>query len=69
MKKIEAVKAAVIKAIDARKDDILALGDYFWKNPEAGYREYKTAAKATETLRSLGMAVRENLAVTGMRAD
>ncbi|HQL88588.1 MAG: amidohydrolase [Lentisphaerae bacterium] len=69
MKKIDAVKAAVIKAIDARKDDILALGDYFWKNPEAGYREYKTAAKATETLRSLGMAVREKLAVTGMRAD
>jgi len=69
MKKIDTVKAAVIRAIDARQNDILALGDYFWQNPEAGYREYKTAAKATATLRSLGLTVRENLAVTGMRAD
>ncbi|MDD4098347.1 MAG: amidohydrolase [Lentisphaeria bacterium] len=69
MKKIDTVKAAVLKAIDARRDDILALGEFFWKNPEAGFREYKTSAKAVATLRSLGLSVQEKLALTGFRAD
>lgn len=69
MKKLEQVKAEVLQAIDARRDDILALGEYFWRNPEIGYREYKTAARAVSTLRSMGLAVQDQMALTGFRAD
>ncbi len=61
--------AAANSAIEAKKDEILAAGEWFWKNPEPGYREFKTSKYAADRLRALGLKVRENLAVTGFRAD
>ncbi|MBP5530462.1 MAG: amidohydrolase, partial [Lentisphaeria bacterium] len=40
-----------------------------WRNPEPGYKEFKTSKLATAKLKSLGLDVKENLAITGMRAD
>lgn len=60
---------AVSTAIDSEKDNILALGEWFWKNPELGYREYKTSRHAVDFLKSLGLTVKENLALTGFRAE
>ena len=60
---------AVLAAIEAHREEILALGEYFWKNPEPGYREFKTSAKAREILSGLGLPLRDHLSITGMRAD
>ena len=40
----EAVRETVRAAIEARKDEIIEVGRYIWKNPEPGYREVKTSA-------------------------
>lgn len=69
MRTLGEVRHAVMEAIDKRRDEILALGEFFWKNPEPGYREVKTSAKAVQTLRGLGLDVQENLALTGFRSD
>ncbi len=69
MRSKEKVKQDVLAAIDARKDQLIAIGEQIWKNPEPGYREEKTSRLAVETLRSLGMDVQEKLALTGLRAD
>ncbi len=69
MRTLEEVKKAVIAAVERRSDEIIAMGDYVWKNPEPGYREYKTSKYAVDKLRSLGLEVRDKLAITGMRAD
>ena len=60
---------AVLATIEAHREQILALGEYFWKNPEPGYREFKTSAKAKEVLSGLGLPLRDHLSITGMRAD
>jgi len=69
MRTLAEVKQAVSDAVERRGDEIIAMGDYVWKNPEPGFKEYKTAKYAVDKLRSLGLDVKENLAVTGMRAD
>ena len=69
MRTLEEVRKAVVEAVERRGDEIIAMGDYVWKNPESGYREVKTAKYANDKLRALGLPLRENLAITGMRAD
>ena len=69
MRSIDDVKRAVVRAIEARRDEIIAVGEEIWRQPETGFREVKTAALAAVHLRRLGLAVREKLAVTGFRAD
>ncbi len=63
------VKAAVAEAIEAEKENIITMGNWFWKNPEPGYREHKTSQYAIAALKKLGLPVMENLAVTGFRAE
>ncbi len=69
MRTLDEIRCAVIRAIDKRRDEILALGEFFWKNPEPGYREFKTSEKAVRTLRNLGLDVKEKRALTGFRSD
>jgi amidohydrolase len=63
------VKRAVCQAIDDNGERIVALGESIRRNPELGFKEFKTARLVEETLGSLGLAARTGLAVTGVRAD
>ncbi|NLZ62186.1 MAG: amidohydrolase [Lentisphaerae bacterium] len=69
MRKLSEVRKAVLAAIDQHREQIIAIGEYVWRNPEAGYREFKTSQKAAEVLESLGLSVKKKLGVTGLRAD
>ena len=63
------LKAKVFAAIDANAEQIIEIGETIWKNPEPGYREFKTAALTAQILKSLNLPVQEKLGVTGVRAD
>ena len=63
------LKASIRAAVDARRKDIVAVAERIWAHPEPGYQEHDTATLVAETLRGLGLQVREGLAVTGLRAD
>ena len=65
----EALKAKVFAAIDNNAEKIIGIGEQIWKNPEPGYREFKTAKLAAEILKSLDLPTREGLGITGIRAD
>lgn len=69
MRTIEQLKADLAAAIDNRRDEIIAIGRQVWKNPEAGYHEFKTAKLAEETLRKLGLSPKTGYSLTGLRAD
>ena len=69
MRDINELRAAVEAAIDAEKDELIEIGRHIWKNPEPGYREYRTSKYLVEKMKALGMDVREGLALTGFRAD
>jgi amidohydrolase len=63
------VKRAVCQAIDDNGERIVALGESIRRNPELGFKEFKTARLVEETLGNLGLTARTGLAVTGVRAD
>ncbi|MBN1682346.1 amidohydrolase [Candidatus Bathyarchaeota archaeon] len=62
------LKRKVCEAIDKRSTEIIAIGDYIWQNPEAGFREYKTAKRVVEEFKKLGLEIEEGVGITGVIA-
>ena len=54
--------------VDSYKEQILAAEEYIWKNPEPGYREFKTNAYLLKIFRDLGYEVTEAEGITGFFA-
>jgi amidohydrolase len=65
----EQLKQSICAAIDRNSERIIALGERIRRHPELGFKEFKTARLAEETLSELGLKPRGGLAVTGVRAE
>ncbi|MEK7444643.1 MAG: amidohydrolase [candidate division NC10 bacterium] len=63
------VKRSVCEAIDRRAEKIIAVGETIRRNPELGFKEFKSARLVEETMREIGLSPRGGLAVTGVRAE
>jgi amidohydrolase len=64
----EDLKEKVIAAVEAREDDIIVAGDWIWRNPEVGFKEYETAKYTADIFRGLGLEVEERIGLTGVQA-
>ncbi|WP_101297370.1 amidohydrolase [Halegenticoccus soli] len=64
----ETLKRRVCDAIDERADEIVALAKSIQAEPELGFKEERTTEKVVSAFESVGLPVRENIAVTGARA-
>lgn len=64
----EDLKQRVCAAIDARSEEIVALGERLFRCPELGYQEHRTAALIEEQFRRLGLTWRRGVAITGLKA-
>ena len=63
------LKERVCKAIDEHREEIMALGDSIFQEPELGYKEYKTAAKVKAFIdEKIGMPYESEIARTGIIA-
>ncbi|NLV74663.1 MAG: amidohydrolase [Chloroflexi bacterium] len=62
-----ALKERACKAIDARREQIIALGEDTRTHPELGFKEVRTAALVAAQFRQLGIPCQEQLAVTGVK--
>ena len=65
----EELKIEACKAIDARRDEIIAFADSVSSEPELGFKEVKTSEKFASLLKSLGREPRCNVAITGVVDD
>ena len=63
------VKRSVCEAIDRRAEKITAVGETIRRNPELGFKEFRTARLVEETMREIGLSPRGGLGVTGVRAE
>lgn len=61
------VKARVCAEIDRRAADIAAISEHIMHQPEAGFREVKTASFVADQLDRMGLAHRDGLALTGVK--
>lgn len=65
----EDLKKRIIQAIDAGREEIINIGDQIYKNPELGYKEFKTTERVVDFLKNMNLEVEENIAVTGCRSS
>ena len=64
----EQLKAAAVAVVEENSDKLIEIGNYFFKNPETGFREVKTSKRMKEALEDCGLCVRDGIAVTGLKA-
>lgn len=64
----DSLKARVLAAVDARRDQIVNIARTILGHPELGYREHATAQLVRQTFDELGVAHRDGLAITGVKA-
>ncbi|MBO1678465.1 amidohydrolase [Bittarella massiliensis (ex Durand et al. 2017)] len=64
---MDQIEKKIIETIDQNREQIVAFGRDIWHHAELGYREFRTAGKFNELLKSLGMEVDEGLAITGAK--
>lgn len=62
------LKDIAIAAIDRHAEEITALGNSIYREPELGYKEFKTAKKFTDFLDKIGANYTDGVAVTGVVA-
>jgi len=55
-------------AIDERSEQLVALSQNIWDEPESGFREYRSADRVFDYFQEIGLAPRDNIAITGMIA-
>ena len=63
------LKSFVCSAIDSKQEEICSTGEELLRMPELAYKENKTSSFVSAHLEKLGLQVRKNLAITGVRAD
>ncbi len=68
MPEISTAKSAARSAISDRAVDLIGISRDIWDHPEPGFREHRTAQLVAEFMREMGLAPRENVAVTGVVA-
>ena len=59
----------IINAVDKHRQLILDAERYIWKNPETGYKEFKTSAYMEEKFRELGYDIVKADGITGFCAQ
>ena len=63
---IDEIKKIVCDAIDNNRDRIISIGESIFREPELGFKEFKTAQKVKEVFDELGMAYQDEVAITGV---
>lgn len=63
-----AMKEAVCRAIDQRREEIVGVGEAIMDHPELGFKERQTADRVCEVFGRLGLPYESELALTGVKA-
>ncbi len=63
----EELSSRVCQEIDRRSDEIMAVAETILTHPEPGFREFKTARLVADKFSELGIAHKDNLAITGVK--
>ncbi len=64
----EELKARVAATIEQHKDQIIAIGERIFGQPELGFKEFRTAQVVMEEFGQLDLPQRSGLAITGVKA-
>ena len=68
MKNIEELKTSIIKTIDGQSIESVNIAKKVLKNPEPGFREYKTSQIVKDEFEKIGLQYEAGIALTGVKA-
>ncbi|MBQ2690730.1 MAG: amidohydrolase [Clostridia bacterium] len=63
---VQEMKKAACEVIDKHADELIALNQSIFEEPELGYKEFKTAEKVKAHLDKLGLKYKDGVAITGI---
>lgn len=63
------LKARVVEAIEARRDQLIEVGETILRQPELGYKERRTATIVDRLMTEAGIPHRTSVAITGVVGD
>ncbi len=65
----EELKARVCQVIDTRREQIIEIGERIFKEPELGFKEFKTSKLVAETMAEFGLPHQTELGITGVKGE
>lgn len=63
------IKNLLCSIIEKNSNEIIGIGEDIFKNPELGFKEYRTANIIGKYLKDMGLEVEENIAITGVKSS
>jgi len=66
---MDRIEKRIIDIIDKNRDKLLAFAEEGYRTAEPSFEEFKTSARVSDFFKSLGLEVRENIAITGVEAQ
>lgn len=63
---IQEIKTKVFTAIDNNRDKIVSIGERIFREPELGFKEFKTANKVKAAFDEIGIEYKDGVAITGV---
>jgi amidohydrolase len=61
------LKQRVLDEIDRHADDLIAVGERIYRDPELGFKEFRTSKIVAGEFQKLGLAFHEGIAITGLK--
>ncbi len=61
------LKKRVCEAIDERSQELSSFADDIQRNPELGFKEFRTSSKVKKKFEELDLEIKDDLAITGIR--
>lgn len=62
------IKKLLCNIIDKNKKEIIDIGNDIFRNPELGFKEFRTSKLMTDYLTDIGLDVEQNISVTGLKS-
>lgn len=63
----EELKRRVVEEIDRNADHLIAVGERIYRDPELGFKEFRTAKIVASEFQRLGLGYHEEIAITGLK--
>ena len=63
----EELKQRVLEEIDRNADHLISVGERIYRDPELGFKEFRTAKIVATEFQRLGLGYHEEIAITGLK--
>ncbi len=64
----DTLKKQICEAVERRRGDVIEIGEDIMRNPELGFKEFRTSSLVASEFGRMGLSYQDGLAITGVKA-